>query len=193
MGNHPEDHRSLGSAVSRFPPVESKKVDAIFCPITGCVGRTADKKPYCLEHLARMPYVSRLMAELETMTHAEILGPVDPYAEKPPRTRRRTVIPVEVQVGDTRFWIGLVRSRGVEREPAPTPSEGRRVLGTQHVRLRPFTRLLSRSQSRLVLLLLQEKRAEKIPSGWLVQDARLIAEVLKHYASATPKKGKGKA
>jgi hypothetical protein len=125
--------------------------------------------------------VRALLAEMAGKTTAELMGPPDPY--EVPRQRRRSVVPVEVQVGETRYWVGLVKSRGVERDPEPTsPTSPRKVLPTHHVRLRPFTRLLTRGQSRIVLLFLQERCAERIPPGWLVSDAKLVAEVKRHFA-----------
>jgi hypothetical protein len=169
----------------RFASVEPKE-GSLPCRIVGCPKRTSDKKPYCIDHLTLNPYAQKVARELVGMTVEQMLGPPDPYAKK--KERRRSVVPIEVQVGETRFWVGLVRSRGVEVDPEPAPpTNPRRLRPDFSVKLRPFTRLLAREQSRHVLLLLQERAAERIPSDWLVSDAKLIAEVMKRFATPAPK------
>lgn len=173
---------ALGSSADRFPSVDPKE-GSLPCRVIGCGRRTSDKKPFCLDHLAQNPYAGKIVRELVDMTVREILGPPDPYAKK--KERKRQVIPIEIQVGETRFWIGLVRSRGVELDPEPTPAVNpRRLRAAFSVKLRPFTRLLSRDQSRHVLLLLQEHAAERIPSIWLVSDKKLIGEVMRRFSSS---------
>lgn len=173
---------SLGSSGDRFASVDPKE-GSLPCRIIGCMRRTSDKKPFCLDHLVFNPYAAKIARELRSMTVEQVLGPPDPYAAK--KERKRQVVPVEVQVGETRYWVGLVRSRGVEVDPEPVaPTNPRRLRPEFAVKLRPFTRLLSRDQSRHVLLLLQERRAASIPSTWLVSDSKLVGEVLRRFSSS---------
>ena len=93
------------------------------------------------------------------------------------------MVPVEIQVGEDRFWVGLVSSRGVERDPPPVPAiEPRRLRKDYHVRCQAFTRLLTRGQSKLVLLYLQEHRFSEIPKGWLASDRRVVEEAEKYFS-----------
>lgn len=175
---------SLGASSDRFPSVEPKE-GSLPCGVIGCPRRTSEKKPFCLDHFGLNPYARKIAAELLTMSVEEILGPPDPYGQK--KEKKRQVVPIEVQVGETRYWVGLVRSRGVEKDPEPSPpTNPRRLRSDFSAKLRPFTRLLSRDQSRHVLLLLQERAAERIPSVWLVSDKKLVGEVLRRFSSSPP-------
>jgi hypothetical protein len=172
---------ALGAAVDRFLPSEPRE-GSIPCSVVVCRRRTSDGKPYCIDHVHMNPYAKRLLAELATMTPAQILGPPDPFA--PRKERRRDVVPIEFQVGESRYWVGLVRSRGVEKDPQPTPpTNPRRLRSEFSVRCRPFTLLLTKEQSRHVLLCLQEKRAERIPAAWLVSDQKLLEDVRRRFSS----------
>jgi hypothetical protein len=177
--------QALGASSDRFPSVDPKE-GSLPCRVVGCPRRTSDKKPFCLDHLVLNPYARKVAAELVGMTTEQILGPPDPFGQK--KEKKRQVIPIEVQVGETRYWVGLVRARGVEVDPEPAPpTNPRRLRPEFNVKLRPFTRLLSREQSRHVLLLLQERAAERIPSVWLVSDPKLIGEVMRRFSSSPPR------
>lgn len=181
MGNY--EDRALDVALSRYEPPEPKDAPRD-CGVFDCDKRTSGDKPYCINHLDRIPYVHKLMTELSTMTAEEIMGGVDPYADPVEKVRRRQVVPIEFQVGATRFWVGLVRSRGIEEDPEPVQTTGPRRLEPEwHVTVRPFTRLLNQSQSRHVLMLLQSHRADRIPEGWLTSDKKLVREVKRRFTS----------
>lgn len=178
---------ALDIASQRYESPEQKDAPRD-CSVFGCGKRTSAEKPYCINHLDRIPYVHNLLAELEGMTDEQIMGPPgDPFVDPVEKIRRREVVPIEFQVGETRFWVGLVRARGIEEDPEPIEPKGPRILSDDwHVRVRPFTRLLSKDQSRHVLLLLQAHRAERIPTGWLTADKKLTREVLRRFTKKEP-------
>lgn len=166
----------------RFEPPVPKE-HARPCGVLGCKKRTSDQKPYCVRHINRIPYVKKILTEMASMTDEEIFGGSD----RVPKDRRRHVVPIEFQVGETRYWIGLVKARGIEKDPEPLPiTSPARVRADRHVKVRPFTRLLNRNQSKHVLICLQTHSAWRIPKGWLVQDEKLVSEVLKRFGKEDP-------
>lgn len=182
-----DDVNAMESSIQRFLPKERKE-KTFLCQayeLEDCPRRTSDNKPWCVDHIERMPYARDLMSRLATMSPAEVLGPPDPYPlpQDGPR-RRRTVVPLRFQVGRTRFWVALVRSRGVEEDPEFAEPENPRMLDSSfHAEARPFTLLLTRDQSKYVLLALQYGEAERIPREWLVDDDKVVEDLHRRFST----------
>jgi hypothetical protein len=101
------------------------------CHVPGCGRATTERKPYCIEHIDRLPYVQELQAELAHRDAEEVAAAsrrgwravdtegsrareiIDQLAVKGAQTPKRLAITVEIRPGSLENYLGALERAGL--------------------------------------------------------------------------------
>ena len=118
------DRRRTRSAGRR--PAPAREV----CRVQGCGHVTTERKPYCIDHLDRLPYVRELQAQLSSRDAEEVAAAsrkgwravdpdgsrareiIDQLAVKGAQTPKRLAITVELRPGSLENYLGALEKAG---------------------------------------------------------------------------------
>ena len=119
------DRRRTRTAGRR--PVPAREV----CRVQGCGHVTTERKPYCIEHIDRLPYVQELQAELAHRDAEEVAAAsrrgwravntdgsrareiIDQLAVKGAQTPKRLAITVEIRPNSLENYLGALERAGL--------------------------------------------------------------------------------
>ena len=104
-----------------------------FCRVQGCGHPTTERKPYCIEHLDRLPYVKELQEQLARRDAEETAATgrkgwksvdpvgsrareiIDQLAVKGAQTPKRLAITVEIRPSSLEGYLGALERAGLVR------------------------------------------------------------------------------
>ena len=108
-------------------PVPAREV----CRVQGCGHVTTERKPYCIDHLDRLPYVRELQAQLSSRDAEEVAATsrkgwravdptgsrareiIDQLAVKGAQTPKRLAITVELRPNSLENYLGALERAGL--------------------------------------------------------------------------------
>jgi hypothetical protein len=103
------------------------------CHVPGCGHPTTERKPYCIDHIDRLPYVKELQAQLAHRDAEEVAATsrrgwravdptgsrareiIDQLAVKGAQTPKRLAITVEIQPNSLESYLGALERAGLVR------------------------------------------------------------------------------